>query len=174
MRSYSPRVLGTVACGLLLIGWLLGSTLSPPVAQTQVRATPAAAPLALPAIVPPQNLAAVMPRAAAPAPARNPFVFGDAAPRAVAPHAEPAAEAPAAIDADVEAAPVAAPVPAWRLLGMATAADGTFTAVIGGAGDVHLARSGDSLPGGVSVTDVTGAAVRLVGADGVAIDLRLP
>lgn len=174
MRSHSPRVLGTAACGLLLLGWLLGSTLSPPVAQTQVRAVPAATPPALPAIVPLQNLAAVMPRAAAPAPARNPFVFRGAAPRAVAPHADPGAEAPAAVDADVEAAPVAAPASAWRLLGMATAADGTFTAVLGGAGDVHLARSGDSLPGGVGVTEVTGDAVRLVGADGVAIDLRLP
>ena len=39
MRFDSPRVIGLVASGLVLAGWLLGSTLSPPVATTQGRET---------------------------------------------------------------------------------------------------------------------------------------
>jgi len=171
VRLDSPRVIGLAACGLVLAGWLLGSTLSPPVASTQARAATRSAAAEAPAIVPLRALTAAVPRPSPPSPTRNPFAFGraghgDAAlpePEA-APTATPGGEAPIA----------AAAAPAWRLIGMATAADGTLTAVLGGAGAVTLARAGDALPDGVTVTAVADHAVTLTRADGTTIDLRLP
>jgi hypothetical protein len=62
----------------------------------------------------------------------------------------------------------------WRLLGLATAADGAMTAIVRGRGDVHLIRAGDRVAGDLLVSEVGDAGVRLQRADGSTIDLRLP
>ena len=177
MRLDSPRVIGLAAATLVVAGWLLGSTLSPPVAQSQTRAPiREAARAPLPAIVPLVSLATRAPAPPPPAPARNPFAFGHAV---AAPAAETAAGsdgAPAAAPApDADIAPAAAGIgDGWRLLGIAVAADGVVTAVVGRSGDVHLVRAGDQLPEDLTVGEVTEAGVQLRRADGSAIDLRLP
>ncbi|MGE0363763.1 MAG: hypothetical protein AB7H93_25545 [Vicinamibacterales bacterium] len=176
MRLDSPRAIGLVGSGLVLAGWMLGSTLSPPVARTQSRAaTPpvATADDAL-AIVPLRALGSRVPRTPPPAPTRNPFTFGVAAQSAAtAPAADsaalPVADGPAPSSGEDRAA-----AESWRLIGMATSADGTHTAVLGRAGTVVLARLGDLLPGGATVTALRGDAVQLTGADGTVWDVRLP
>ncbi len=176
MELRSPRVLGLAAATLVVAGWLLGSTLSPPVAQTQARSTArAAASPALPPIVPFTGLAARSPLAP-PSPARNPFVFG----RGVATGAPPAvagstpAPSVAAAMAETPSAEAGAADDEWRLLGLAVGADGTVTAIVRGQGDVHLARAGERLTADVMVRDVAERAVRLQRADGSTIELRLP
>jgi hypothetical protein len=176
MHLRSPRVLGVTAATLVVAGWLLGSTLSPPVAQTQARTTARATPSpALPEIVPFTGLAA---RAtlAPPAPARNPFAFargaGAAEPTATA-GASTAPGAAAAVPDDMPVAASAA-VDEWRLIGVAVGADGAVTAIVRGQGDVHLARAGDRLTADVTVREVGEGGVRLQRADGSTIELRLP
>lgn len=172
MRLDSPRAVGLMASGLVLAGWLLGSTLSPPVARTQERnPARAAARAAQPTIVPLRD-DIVMLRPAAPTPMRNPFAFGRAV--MATPAADPAIEAtePAAPLAADEVVPAARPE--WRLVGVAVDAAGTVTAIVSGAGDVHLVRSGDRLPGEVAVIEVTSDSVRLAHLDGTTLDLRLP
>ncbi len=171
----SRRVVGVMACGLVLAGWLLGSTLSPPVARMQERGAtrPAAVPLSALTITRLDDLASAGPRPAPPTPARNPFAFG----RGV-PDPSPTTEAEAVDPPPVTGAddpPVASAAAAeWRLLGLALNADGVVTGVVSGAGDVHLVRAGDRLPGDVTVTEVVDNAVRLQRADGTVIELRLP
>ena len=70
--------------------------------------------------------------------------------------------------------PAPPPAPAWRLLGVAVGTYGEVTAVMRGAGDVHLVQAGDTLPGDVLVIDVTATAARLQRPDGSVIDLSLP
>ena len=172
MRLDSPRAIGLVGSGLVLAGWLLGSTLSPPVARTQERQTARAAARSAQLTIVPLRDDLVMPRPAAPTPLRNPFTFG----RAVVstPGADPGSDptepsAPLVADDVVPAAP-----PEWRLVGVAVDAAGTVTAIVSGAGDVHLVRSGDRLPGEVAVIEVTSDSVRLARLDGTTLDLRLP
>ena len=177
MRLASPRALGLSAVTLVVAGWLLGSTLSPPVARTQQRTTAreSASGPALPPIVP-LNRMTTRPTASPPTPARNPFIFG----RGVAAdenRVAVAADAPlAATSADgaIEGSASPAIVVEWRLLGLATAADGAMTAIVRGRGDVHLVRAGDRVAGEILVTEVGEAGVRLQRADGTTIDLRLP
>ena len=172
MRLDSPRVIGLVGSGLVLAGWLLGSTLSPPVARTQERETGRAAARAAQLTIVPLRDDIVMPRPAAPTPLRNPFTFGRAV--LATPAADPgiASTEPAAPLAADEVALAAQPE--WRLVGVAVDAAGTITAIVSGAGDVHLVRSGDRLPGDVAVVDVTSDGVRLARVDGTTLDLRLP
>ncbi len=174
MHLESPRVIGLLASGLLLTGWLLGSTLSPPVAQTQSRdaTRPAPAPRPLPTIEPLRNLAASAITPGPPAPTRNPFAFG----RGIATDShtsDVAPDVPSAEPAVVES-PAPPPAPAWRLLGVAVGTYGEVTAVMRGAGDVHLVQAGDTLPGDLLVIDVTATGARLQRPDGSVIDLILP
>lgn len=176
MPFRSPRVLGLAAATLVVAGWLLGSTLSPPVAQTQARTTArAAASPALPEIVPFTGLAA---RAtlAPPAPARNPFAFGRGVGAAQPTAATDSAPAPGATAARPEFVPATASAAEdeWRLIGVAVGADGAVTAIVRGQGEVHLVRAGDHLTAGVLVSEVGEGGVRLQRTDGSTIDLRLP
>jgi hypothetical protein len=174
----SPRVIGLAAATLVVAGWLLGSTLSPPVAQSQARVPvrEAAAREPLPAIVPLVSLATRTPAPAPPAPRRNPFAFGRDIAAEATETAAPSDAAPAAApEPDAGIAAAAAGIgDGWRLLGIAVAADGVITAIVGRRGDVHLVRAGDELPEDVAVSEVTEAGVQLRRADGSAIDLRLP
>jgi hypothetical protein len=176
MSFASPRALGLTGAALVVAGWLLGSTLSPPVAQTQQRtsARENTSGPALPPIVPLNKMAA-RPSPGPPSPARNPFTFGRAL---VADEIRVAAsDAPlSAMSSDAPLATTAnhAIADEWRLLGLATAADGAMTAIVRGRGDVHLVRAGDRVAGDVLVSEVGEAGVRLQRADGTTIDLRLP
>jgi hypothetical protein len=176
MRLDSPRVIGVVASGLVLAGWLLGSTLSPPVANTQEREATRRPPRPVEAspITPLQLLTRAAPRP--PAPTRNPFVFGrDVARGSSTPSLAPPESAIADADTDTTTTP-ASTVAAddWRLVGVAVGADGVVTAVISGAGDVHLVRAGDQLPDATTVAEVTSELVRLERADGTRVERRLP
>lgn len=171
MRFDSPQVFGLAASALVLAGWMLGSTLSPPVASSQTRVTPRVAMPDAPTIVPLRDLDGPGPRPSPPTPSRNPFAFAAIGERRAP--AEAAADADAVAPEPVdEAGPTVAAE--WRLLGIATDADGVVTAVLGRAGDVQLAQDGDELPDGTRVTSATGAAVVLIGRDGTTRELRLP
>ena len=122
-------------------------------------------------IVPLRDFGAA-PRPAAPAPTRNPFAFGRAPIASPDSDAAIAATPPLAPPVQDEAASIAGPE--WRLVGVAVDAEGIVTAIVSGAGDVHLVRTGDRLPGEVTVTEVTSAGVHLERADGTTLDLRLP
>ena len=171
MHLESPRVIGLLASGLLLAGWLLGSTLSPPVAQTQSRDAPrpAPAPRPLPAIEPLRNLAAQ--RHHAWARRRQPATRSRSAgpSRRTRNASDMAPDVPAAESTVVEI-PAPPPAPAWRLLGVAVGTYGEVTAVMSGAGDVHLVQAGDTLPGDLLVIDVTATGARLQRPDGSVID----
>ena len=52
-----------------------------------------------------------------------------------------------AAEPTVVESPAPPPAPAWRLLGVAVGTYGEVTAVMRGAGDVHLVQAGDTLPG---------------------------
>jgi hypothetical protein len=175
MPLRSPRVLGLMAAALVVAGWLLGSTLSPPVAQTQTRTTGRPASPALPEIVPFTGLAA-RPTLAPPTPARNPFTFGRGAAAAVPSAAASSTPVSSVAEPtpDTVAETATAPVDEWRLIGVAVGADGAVTAIVRGPGDVHLVRAGDRLSADVAVRDVGEGGVILQRADGSTIDLRLP
>jgi hypothetical protein len=177
MKLASPRALGLAAVTLVVAGWLLGSTLSPPVARTQQRTSGregAGGPV-LPPIVP-LNSVATRPTPGPPSPARNPFTFGRAV-TAEEMQTAPASGAPPAVSSSeppVAAATDSVSADQWRLLGLATAADGAMTAIVRGRGEVHLVRAGDRVGGDLLVSEVGEAGVRLQRADGTAIALRLP
>ena len=171
MGFASPRLLGVVGSGLILAGWLLGSTLSPPVAMTQSRAEPRVTLPPLPPITPVRSLAASALPTTPPAPARNPFAFGAGAPAAAVSAASDARETAAA---DIDTAPAPPAAPSWQLVGVAVGADGAITAVLSGGGDVHLARIGDRLPDELVVTELGVASARLLRPDGTLLTLRLP
>lgn len=158
---------GVAAAALILLGWTLGSLLMPPVARSQEPALPARAPRAATAVasVPRVRLDVTRPRVDAPRVGRNPFDFA----RGVA-TMRPATTAPAGSGVEAAAGEVAsdaaASVPEWQLAGVAIGADDVVTAVLSGAGGVHLVRAGDSLPGAWTVLEVTAERVRLGAPDG--------
>lgn len=175
MPMTSPRALGVMLSGAALAGWLAGSTLNPPVAETQAApARRAPAPVTrfdAPHVAWPTVTRHVAP----PAPSRNPFAFraesrlADVAARSAAPERGAPPVAP-----DVTSAPSpVAPESPWRLSGIATSDDGDAVAVVSGAGDVFLVRAGDDLPGGDGVIEVGALQVTLRTATG-AVTLRLP
>lgn len=167
----SRQTLGLVVTASLLAGWLVASTVSPPVARSQV--APARRAAAAPTAAEPafaelrQRLATAPP---APVVTRNPFVF-DGRPKAEVHDAPPAAvEAP-----DWEAAPPAAP----RLLlsGIASAAgeDGPRrTAILSFNGELWMLAAGESLPDGQRVVRVDEDAVVLADPSGRELVVRLP
>lgn len=162
--------------GAALAGWLAGSTLSPPVAVTQVVAPRPVAPPSARTELPRVNWPVAIPRVGAPAPSRNPFTFRGSERSVDVPLSAPVpavGEAPAGGTDD--APEVAAPEPSqrWRLSGIATNGDGDVVAVISGAGDVFLMRAGDELPGGDAVTEV-GAEHVVVRTAAGPLTLRLP
>jgi hypothetical protein len=172
MRMQSPRTIGVAACALVIAGWLLGSTLSPPVALSEQPArTTASRPESLPAIAPLHDLR-VGERPSPPAPARNPFAFD--APRRDAAATGARADEPRAAEGGPAVEEAAAPEYPWRLSGIAVDAEGTVTAVVSGGGDVHLVRAGDRLPDGTLVVAASATGVQLRAADGGERVLRLP
>ncbi len=176
MRNVSPRLAGAVGASCLLAGWLLGSTVRPPVAHTQAPAPRVVPEPPLPRLDIPsvaarrERLAAAT---AAPRPGRNPFAFGEvrrpSAPRIVA------APAPLPDAAPPDALP--APPPTWALVGVALEqADGgeRITAILSNGQDVQLVTAGAVLPGGDTVVRVAADHAVLQDATGAERVVRLP
>ncbi len=180
MRTDSHRLTGTLVALAFLGGWLSASWLSPPTAVTQVRpARPVTAPPDVP--MPHIALDAVTAPTTTPATSRNPFVFsaGRDEMRAVTRHAPSADGGDAAVDPDgLSVAPVQAvgapAAPVWRVFGIAQGADGHYTAVVSGGGDVFLLGMGDRLPDGAVVVEVDATGVVVADFSGARLTLRLP
>lgn len=169
----SRQTLGLIVAASLLAGWLLASTMSPPVASSQV--APARRPAAVPARVEPafaqlrQRLAEAPP---APVVTRNPFAFDERRP----PASEDAAP-PAAVDAPAswEAAPP--PAPSVSLSGIATEAGEAGprrTAILSLNGELWMVAAGEALPDGRRVVRVDEDAVVLADPSGHESVVRLP
>lgn len=186
MREASARGFAVVGAACLLAGWVLGSTVRPPVALTQeaVRARVLEPPVAVPSLpsitAARRRLGAVV---QAPAGARNPFAFGSSGlpasrPRVVR-RTEPATSLESPAGVDVVTASAAAPGNAslsWQLVGLAS--DGpevapVLRAILSDGRDVHVCGAGESLPDGVAIEDVTEQAVVLRLPSGETRTLRL-
>src|SRR5262245_37214536 len=84
-RTMPPKTVAVVSAVSLMIGWLLASTLSPPIARLQsLPERPASTGPAAAAVATPYTEALALKQRAAPPPPqprRNPFVFGEREPR---------------------------------------------------------------------------------------------
>jgi len=178
MRTDSHRLVGTLVALGFLAGWFSASWVSPPTAATQVG--PARTAVA-PSDVPMPRIALDAVRAPdTPVTTRNPFAFSDprpAAPRAEARLARVVTDGAASLAPDAPAdasAPVVPPAPVWHVFGIAADADGRYTAVVSGGGDVWLLTVGDRLPDGASVAEIDATGLVLTTPDGSRLTLRLP
>ena len=165
-----PRTVAVLGATCVLIGWLLASTLTPPVAQVQ--SLPPRAPAKAPASAEPtftERLHLRFPsEVAAPTPRRNPFVFGQRPPRATAPSAAPVVDAAAS---SFEPAPPAIAGPLFSLAGIGISGE-VKTAVLVEGDAVHVLKVGDTL-GGYEIVEITENSVTLGQANGLRYVLRL-
>jgi hypothetical protein len=173
ITAMSQQTLGLVGAACLVAGWMLASTASPPVAQTQAgparRAAPAAPAMPVPTFdTLHQRLDQAPP---APQPQRNPFTFEPRRPDAR--RAAPAPEAAWAPDADPPAPPAA---PRLQLVGVAadlTDAGIIRTAILSNGREMWLLTVGGQLPDGRTIVRVEDDAVVLADALGQELVLRL-
>lgn len=161
MSAVPPRTVALIGAVCVTIGWLLASTLSPPVATSQALpprqpATPAAAneaPFT-------EHLQLRLRQApTAPTPRRNPFAFGERAPRERAGQPSAAASAPA-VEAAVPLAPVG---PAFSLAGIGVSGE-TRTAILTDGQSVHIVRVGERV-GGFDLVEITDDSATLGSGD---------
>jgi hypothetical protein len=178
-----PRTVTLVAAACLTTGWLLGSLISPPIAELQV----------LPERTPPRDPRASEPVTTAytdqlhfklqqaplpPTPRRNPFVFGTT-PRATLAAPTSRTDAPrdsqsAPEDISVPAAPVAIG-PRLALSGIGstdTPSGAVLTAIISDGQTVHLGKVGEVVAG-YSIVEIAEDAVTITNAAGARWVLRL-
>lgn len=161
------RTVAIIGAVCLTLGWLLASTLAPPVARVQSRPQRAAA---APALAPPTPVTEQLrlrsaPAIAAPTPERNPFTFVEARrsqPESVAAAPETAAAFAAALP----------PRPMWTLAGIGVSGE-VRTAVLTDGTSVRVVEAGDEIAG-YHVSEVAATAVVLVDASGRTSILRLP
>lgn len=179
MRTDSHRLTGTLVALGFVAGWFSASWVSPPTAATQVG--PARSAVRPPDVPMPRvALDAVRAPDTTPVTARNPFAFSSArqaAPLAGSRLARAVTEGAVSLAPDMPAdtpPSVMAPAPAWRVVGIASDADGRHTAVVAGGGDVWLLGLGDRLPDGASVAEIDAAGLVLTAPDGARLTLRLP
>ena len=176
MRTGSHQVTGSILAAGFLGGWLSASWIAPAPVTTQV-APVRPAPVAPVVVMPHVALAQVQAPDTTPVAARNPFAFRD---RTVAPaHVGATSRATSPVDLSVATDSVDAPVeapprPTWRLVGLATAADGGLTAILTGAAGVQLVAVGATLPDGAVVTAIDGTRVTIRRASGETDTLDLP
>lgn len=179
MRTDSHRLAGTLVALGFLAGWFSASWVSPPAAVTQARPSRPAAPapdITLPRIA----LDVVTAPPTMPATARNPFMFagrGEPSPAAGSRASVASAGAASTLPPDDGTAAADVPVadaPEWRVIGIASTADGVHTAVVSGGGEVRLLTVGAQLPGGLEVIEIDASRVVLRGAGGEPLTLRLP
>src|SRR5262245_57074628 len=181
VKDIPPKTVAVVSAVSVTMGWLLASTLAPPVATLQTlserrAASRPAAPAAVPAAAFTEQLHWRLQQApVAPVPRRNPFTFGNQT-RASAPNGNPArGGAPENSAAPVpEAVPVpTGPIYALAGVGSTQAADGvTFTAVLSDGNTVHRVKAGQTV-GGYTVVAVTEDSATLADAQGAKTVLRL-
>jgi hypothetical protein len=165
-----PRHVAFVGAIGITIGWLLASTVSPPVARVQSR--PPERPPA-PAIADaPQDISQVQlgarPQAPMPEGRRNPFVFAPRgghevspdAPRIQAAQAEPAAAPPAPLG------------PAFVLSGIGIKGDARTAVLTTTGADIHLVTVNDTIDG-FTVEEISESSVTLA-RDGARFVLRFP
>lgn len=167
-----PRTVAALGALCLLIGWLLASTLAPPVASLQSRPArqvrPAATAVGADVVEPiqldvPRATAALPP----PAPRRNPFFYGrePALPGPARPAAATALSAPDAINA----LPPAGPRLTLAGIGVSGA---QRTAVLADGDRVRVVAVGDAAAG-YTVVEITDSSVTLADAGGGRLVLRL-
>jgi hypothetical protein len=152
-----PKNVAFVGAICITIGWLLASTVAPPVARVQSRPQERGARGAVVPDPPAPQQVQLRSRPIAPTPEgrRNPFVFG----------AEERVPTTArAVDESQPSLQLAAPAPApsgppYSLSGIGTTGD-TRTAVLTTGADVHIVRVNDAI-GGYVVTDVSVNSVTL-------------
>lgn len=164
------RTVALIGAVCLTVGWLLASTLAPPVArlqslpQRQSRPTPAPED---PTFTEQLHFRLQHPPTA-PAPRRNPFVFGDRRRSAAA----VARGEAAANDAPAVETQSAGPVgPAFALAGIGITGD-TRTAILSEGQDVHIVKIGDRV-GGYDILEITDSSVTLGEPSGLRYLLRL-
>lgn len=175
MRTGSHQVTATILAAGFLGGWLSASWIAPAPVTTQV-APARPAPVAPVVVMPHVALARVQAPDTSPVAARNPFVFrerGPASPRATSTGAA-MTTTDVAVTTDSVAAPAEPPAPAWRLVGLATAADGRVTAILTSASGLQLAAIGAHLPDGSEVAAIDGTRVTLRLTGGALLALDLP
>lgn len=177
----APRTVGIIGALCVLVGWILGTTIAPPVASLQTAPTPASATRASPATPGDSAFTARLRASRAQAgqstqdiggsTTRNPFRFGDA-PTAVPRGAAVPSRTPA-VSAQIVSEPLP---PLIELSGIATARrDGAdqHTAVLRVDGILVFASAGDSLPGGSLVVEVREQEVVLRDPSGAERSIRL-
>jgi hypothetical protein len=167
----SRQTLALFGAASLIAGWMLASTASPPVAQTQGSPARRAAPVVAPA----PSFEALQRRVndvpPAPRPQRNPFVFDGMRPDTRQPL--PVMEPEWTVEPDLAVPPVAPPL---QLVGVAgNVIDGGIvrTAILSDGREMWLLAAGDTLPDGTSVVRVDEEAVVLADPAGVERVLRL-
>lgn len=175
MRTGSHQVTGSILAAGFLGGWLSASWIAPAPVTTQV-APPRPAPVAPVVVMPHVALARVQAPDTTPVAARNPFTFRDRAttPAHTAATSRAASPVDLSVATDAVDAPVEAPRAAWRLVGLATAADGGITAILTGTAGVQLVAVGATLPDGAVVTAIDGTRVTIRRASGESETLDLP
>lgn len=176
MRTGSHQVTASILAAGFLGGWLSASWIAPAPVTTQV--APARPAVAAPAVdIPHVGLSRVQAPDTSPVTSRNPFVFRDRArPEAALGARRDKGESPTsdlAVPTDTVDAPVA-PALAWRLVGLATAADGGMTAILTGAQGLQLVATGGTLPDGAAIASIDGTRVTLHLPDGTVQTLDLP
>jgi len=165
----SRETLGLVGAACLITGWVLASTLSPPVARSEEGTVRRAAPAQPAVVVPEFDTLRERMRAApgAPRPQRNPFVFEarEAPPAAAAGRvAVPPPPAPTVTRVDVALVGIAADQTAAGLVRTAILADGQR---------LWLLTAGETLPDGRAVARIDEDAVVLADPSGLESVLRL-
>jgi hypothetical protein len=171
----NPKLVALIAASSALVGWLLASVISPPVAELQVlpeRADRGRPEPAQQTSTYSEQLHLKLQQAPhAPVPRRNPFVF---APRSASPSATTAA-APREREAEgVATQALAAPVmitPSLRLSGIGSTG-GVHTAVISDGTTVHLVKVGETVRG-YAVVEISDDAVTIGDASGAQWKLRM-
>lgn len=178
MRTGSHQVTGTILAAGFLGGWLSASWIAPAPVTTQV-APRRPVPVAPVVVMPHVALSKVQAPDTTPIAARNPFVFHDIASIAPSRVAAATPRVHEGRDVPVATTSVDAPIdmpapPAWRLVGLATAADGALTAILTNASGLQLAAIGAHLPDGSDVVAIEGTRVTLRLASGESLTLDLP
>jgi hypothetical protein len=150
------RSVALVAAICVTIGWLLASTLTPPVARVQSRPEPTTPAALADDVVPFTEQVQLRLHEIRPTPVgrRNPFVFATRE-RSISAEASQPQVVP--IDAiEQEPRPIA---PAYVLAGIGISGD-TRTAVLASGNDVHVVKPNDVV-GGFTVTEITAHSVTL-------------
>jgi hypothetical protein len=151
-----PRNVAFVGAICVTIGWLLASTLTPPVARVQSR--PPERVIATDALQEVKFDAQIQLRqrdVPPPQGRRNPFLFATTT-RAVMPEPTPGSSRETA---SIETTPLRA-APPYLLSGIAITGD-AHTAVLTTGNDVHMVKVNDSI-GGYTVVEITETSVTLV------------